>query len=262
MLRKVISIVREAGAIALKRDFTVEQKGSIDNLVTSADKEVQRFLVQRLQALLPGSGFIGEEDELQTGDQEYLWIIDPIDGTANYSRGISEYAISVALAHRGEIVLGVVYNPARGDLFRARKGKGAYWGNKRLQASARVFRDGLFCTAMSLYRKEFAPVCNRIIMDTYARCNDVRRFGACALELCYLAAGLCDLYFEIRIQAWDCAAATLILQEAGGAVSSLHGKPLCFDGTPMLLAAANTPENLQQLNAIISKHLKRIPYKD
>lgn len=96
-------------------------------------------------------------------------------------------------------------------------------------------------------------------MDTYGQCNDVRRFGSCALELCYLAAGRCDLYFEIRVQPWDCAAAALILQEAGGSISSLHGKPLRWNG-PLLVAAANTPENLRRLNAIISKHIKKIPY--
>lgn len=261
MLRKVISIVREAGTIALRADFTVEQKDGFENLVTSADREVQRFLVQRLAELLPGSGFLAEEDDMKRESREYVWIIDPIDGTANYSRGIPEYAISVALARKGEIVLGVVYNPARGDLFRAQKGKGAYWGRKRLKTSSRIFEDGLFCTAMSLYRKAYAPVCNRIIMDTYARCNDVRRFGACALELCYLAAGLCDLYFEIRVQPWDCAAATLILKEAGGDVSGLHGKALTWEG-PMLVAAANNAGNLQELNHIISKHLKQLPYVD
>lgn len=261
MIRKVIAIVKEAGTIALKREFTVQQKGSCENLVTSTDREVQRFLVQHLSALMPGSGFIGEEDDLKTPEREYTWIVDPIDGTANYSRGIEEYAISVALAHQGEIVLGVVYNPSRGHLFRAQKGKGAFLGSKRIHVSSRSFREGLFCTAMSVYRKDLAPVCNSIIMDAYMRCNDVRRFGACAVELCYLALGLCDLFFEIRVQPWDCAAATLILQEAGGAVSGLNGTPLRWNG-PLLVAAANTQDNLDELNVIISKHIKSIPYAD
>ena len=261
MIRKVIAIVKEAGTIALKREFTVQQKGSCENLVTSTDREVQKFLVQHLSALMPGSGFIGEEDDLKTPEREYTWIVDPIDGTANYSRGIEEYAISVALAHQGEIVLGVVYNPSRGHLFRAQKGKGAFLGNKRIHVSSRSFRDGLFCTAMSVYRKDLAPVCNDIIMETYMLCNDLRRFGACAVELCYLALGLCDLFFEIRVQPWDCAAATLILQEAGGAVSGLNGTPLRWNG-PLLLAAANTQDNLNELNVIISKHIKSIPYVD
>lgn len=261
MIRKVIAIVKEAGAIALKRDFTVQQKGCCENLVTSTDREVQKFLVRHLSDLIPGSGFICEEDDLITSEREYTWIVDPIDGTANYSRGIEEYGISVALVHMGEIVLGVVYNPSRGHLFRAQKGKGAYLGNKRIHVSSRTFRDGLFCTAMSVYRKSLAPVCNSIIMEAYMLCNDLRRFGACAVELCYLALGLCDLFFEIRVQPWDCAAATLILQEAGGAVSSLNGTPLRWDG-PLLLAAANTQDNLNELNTIISKHIKSIPYAE
>lgn len=261
MIRKVISIVKEAGLIALKKDFTVEQKDGYENLVTSADKEIQRFLYRRLTELLPGSGFIGEEEQLHQSGKEYSWIVDPIDGTANFSRGIPEYAISVALARRREIVLGVVYNPADGNLFRAQKGKGAFLGNKRIHTSSRVFANGIFLTAMSLYRKEYAPVCNDIIMETYGRCNDVRRFGACALELCYLACGQCDLYFELRVQPWDCAAAILILQEAGGCASGLHGAAFTWDG-PMLVAAANNSENLSQLNSIISKHLKKIPYAD
>ena len=158
-------------------------------------------------------------------------------------------------------MLGVVYNPSDGDLFRAVKGKGAYLGNRRIHTSNRVFADGILCTAMSLYRKEFAPVCNRIIMDAYGQCNDFRRFGACAIELCYLALGRIDLFFEIRVQPWDCAAGSLILTEAGGAITGLHGAPLRWDG-PMLLVGANNTENLSRLNGIVSKHLKKIPYED
>ena len=262
MLKKVVAIVREAGALALKRDFTVESKGGFENLVTSADKEIQAFLADRLAEILPGSGFLGEENDLRICDREYVWIIDPIDGTANFSRGIPEYAVSVALSRKGRIILGVVFNPSTGDLFTARAGKGARWGRKKIQVSDRVFEDGLLCTAMSLYRKEFAPVCNRIIMDAYARCNDVRRFGGCALELCYLAAGLCDLYFELRVQPWDCAAALLILHEAGGFASGLGGAPLSWQNGPMLVAGANSAQNLATLNTIIGKHLKKLPYNE
>ena len=124
-LESVVAAVKEAGALALRRDFTVEQKDGVENIVTSADRAVQAFLVGKLSALLPGSGFYCEEDQLQESGQEYIWVIDPIDGTANFARGIPQYAISVALLHRDEPVLGVVFNPVDGHLFTACKGQGA-----------------------------------------------------------------------------------------------------------------------------------------
>lgn len=255
---KTIALVKEAAQIT-EAAFQVAEKDSPANIVTSADTAVQAFLEQQLCPLIPGSVLFGEEGNSITGSADYQWIVDPIDGTANFSRGIGEYAISVGLMHRGEILLGVVYNPVQDKLYSAQAGGGAYCNGKPLHVSSVPFEKGLLCTALSLYRKEYAAKCMDVIMEVYARCNDVRRFGSCAMELCYLAEGKCDLYFEFRVFPWDYAGAYLILKEAGGSIGGHDGQPLTFDrATPVV--AANTTENFQALVSIVQKHIKTIPY--
>jgi len=261
LIDKVIGTVREASKLMVHNGFEIEQKGDCSNIVTSSDIAVQNFLCKELSEILPGSGFFCEEKDIHDLDKEYVWIIDPIDGTTNYARGIDSCCISVALKHGNEIILGVVYSPAREELYCAEKGKGASLNGKPIHVSSRTFQNGLFFTAMSTYRKEFAPVCNHIIMETFCQCNDLRRFGSCAMELCFMAAGLGELYFEIRLQPWDYAASTLILEEAGGCCCNLEGRMPRMDG-PDLLVAANNSRNLEKLHGIVCKHIDTIPYKD
>ena len=254
----VVSIVRQASQLMMKQDFKINEKDGAANIVTSSDLAVQHFLCEKLKALLPESEFFCEEEDLQH-EGEYVWIIDPIDGTANYARGFGESAISVALSHKGEVVFGVVYNPYKEHMFTAECGKGAYLNEIPLRVSERTFGQSLFCTAASLYCKDYAETCFRIMEETYKICNDFRRFGTAALELCYLAAGLCDLYFEIRLFPWDYAAAQLIVREAGGVVRDFDGDlpSLC---RPSPVIGANNRENFEMLNEIVHRHMDGVPY--
>ena len=262
MLKDVIDIVLRASELMMSGDFLVEHKdGCLENIVTSSDVAVQDFLCKELRSLVPGCGFFCEEKDLQEECKEYTWIIDPIDGTANYARGIAQCAISVALSHNGEVVLGVVYVPFMNELYCAEKGGGAMLDGRPIHVSDRPFEDGILCTAMSTYRKQYAHLCNSIIMDAYMDCNDVRRFGSAAVELCCLAKGNCELYFEFRLQSWDYAAAMLILQEAGGYICNLEGKLPRLDGPDLILAANNT-ESLSRLLQTARKYVKEIPYTD
>ena len=262
MLQQVVDIVREASALMVSDHFTVMQKDGLANLVTSSDLAVQHFLTERLAALLPGCGFLCEEEDFRDLEEEFVWIIDPIDGTANYARGIADCCISVALARKGALQLGVVYSPRRGELYTAELGKGAFCNGHPIHVSDRPFADGIFYTAMSTYRKEYAKTCSDIIYDIYMQCNDVRRLGSAAIELCLLAAGVMELYFEMRLQPWDYAAAMLILQEAGGCIATLDGGAPSFT-RPSLVLAANKEESLDKLLDIARKHLPDgIPYKD
>lgn len=255
---KTEALVRQAAEIT-HNAFQITEKDSPVNIVTSADIAVQAFLQEKLCALLPDSALFGEEGCAGNTNAEYRWIVDPIDGTANFSRGIGEYAISVGLKHRGDILIGVVYNPVQDKLYSAQRGSGAYCNGVPIHVSDTTFEKGLLCTALSLYRKEYAKKCMDVIMDAYSQCNDVRRFGSCALELCYLAEGKCDLYFEFRVFPWDYAGAHLILKEAGGSIGGLTGEPLTFDrATPVI--AANTPDNFSTLLSIAQKHIPEIPY--
>ena len=138
MLQEVIDIVKEASALMATDHFTVMQKDGRVNLVTSSDLAVQHFLTERLAALLPGCGFLCEEEDFRDLDEEYVWIIDPIDGTANYSRGIADCCISVALARKGRLQLGVVYSPGRGELYSAELGRGAWCNGHSIHVSGRL----------------------------------------------------------------------------------------------------------------------------
>lgn len=261
LLNEVISLVKKASAIMLRHDFEITEKGNVVNIVTSADIAVQSFLEKELPVLLPGSAFVGEEGNEEAQKAEYLWIVDPIDGTMNFARDLGQSGISVALAHNGKVVLGVVYNPFKDELFYATAGQGAYCNGEPIKATRRPFSEGLFCTAWSLYNKALAPKCTAVMEEVYGLCNDFRRFGVCSLELCYLAQGKCDLYFEIRLFPWDYAAAGMILQEAGGIITGLDGNPAALDRTCPIIAA-NSPENHEKLLKIVQKHFPKVPYEE
>ena len=183
-LESLVDIVKEAAGLMVTDGFDISQKDGFANIVTSSDVAVQSFLCDRLAALLPESGFLCEEEDMNDTSRELTWIIDPIDGTANYSRGIAQCAISVALKHAADIVLGVVYLPRTGELFTARRGCGAWLNGRRITVSARPFANAVMCTALPVYHKEHTGLCSAIIRDVFMQCNDIRRFGAAAPELC------------------------------------------------------------------------------
>lgn len=261
MIQRVVDIVKRASALMVTEGFDIKEKDGCTNIVTSSDVAVQEFLCRELARLLPDSGFICEEEDVHQANRQYVWIIDPIDGTTNYARGTEFCCISVALKKDNDIVLGVVYSPGRNQLFTAEKGRGAFCNGKPIHVSLRPFSDALFFTALSQYRKEYANVCSAIIMETYHSCNDVRRVGSAALELCLIATGAYEMFFEMRLQPWDYAAGMLVLQEAGGCICSHDGNLPGFDA-PHLICAANTTANLDRLLSIIRRHLPEVPYKD
>lgn len=259
MLGKTAEAVREASKLMTAGGFEIMEKDGVENLVTSSDLAVQHFLTERLAEILPGSGFLCEEEDFRDISEEYVWIIDPIDGTANYARGIEDCCISVALARDGVLQAGVVYSPGRRELYTAAKGCGAFLNGRPIHVSARPFENGLLCTAMSTYRKDYAKSCSDIIYDIYMRSNDVRRFGSAAVELCMMAKGTIELYFEMRLQPWDYAAASLILTEAGGCVADFDGNFPSLT-KPSMVIAANTEENLSELLSTVRRHLDKSPY--
>lgn len=252
-IEQLTSIVRDASRLMVTDGFEIEQKGGCANIVTSSDVAVQNFLCQRLSEAMPGSGFLCEEKDVYDIEHEYTWIIDPIDGTANYSRGIDQCAICVGLKHADEIQTGVVYIPRTNELFHAERGKGAYLNGIRIHVSERPFANAVLCTALPVYHKEHASVCSEIIVEAFANCNDIRRFGACAPELCYVAMGRCELYFEYILSPWDYAAASLIVTEAGGVISSINGDKVSLTRPTGVIAANNMANHRQMLEIVASK---------
>lgn len=259
IISRVKTVVLEASKLMLTDTFEIEEKGDIANIVTTSDLAVQNFLCKKLAEVIPGSGFLCEENDICDTSREYTWIIDPIDGTCNYARGIDQCAISVALRYTNadgvaELVMGMVYLPRTQELFHAVKGGGAYRNDKPIHVSDRTFENSILCTALAVYYKEHAETCSKIIVEAFQQINDIRRFGAAAPELCYLAMGRCELYFEYILSPWDYAGATVILTEAGGVVTNLHGKPV--DGiTRTGVIAANTQENLKRFLEIVEKYV-------
>ena len=255
----ITDIVREASGLMVRRGFEVMEKGSSANIVTSSDLAVQHFLVKELEALLPGSGFLCEEEDMDDISHEYIWIIDPIDGTANYARGTSDCCISVALAKDGDVCAGVVYSPWRNELYTAEKGHGAFRNGIPIKVSGRSFEEGMLCAAYCTYYKEYSRTCSDIIYDIYMRSNDFRRYGSAAIELCLLAAGEIELYFEMKLQPWDFAAAGLVVKEAGGSICGFGGAPL-NPFKPAMVIGGNTDGNCMEIVRTVQKYLTSLPY--
>jgi myo-inositol-1(or 4)-monophosphatase len=248
MLEKLKSIVKEAGSVMLdNRDFSVHSKGTAANYVSDTDIKVEKFLREQLTALCPDAAFIGEESESNDYECEKMWIVDPIDGTANFVRDMDMSAVSAALVENGEPVMGAVYNPYVGRMFYAEKGKGAYMNGKRIYVSERPLENSLFSIAMSVYKKEYAPMCFELAEKLFGKCEDIRRIGSAAIELCNLAAGKTEMFFEARLFPWDYAAAALFVREAGGYISSIDAE-LVYD-RPVSVIAANSKESFELLRS-------------
>jgi len=255
-IQKIIKVVRKAGKMFFDRKFDVEQKTSISDKVTSMDIKVEAFLKKELTALIKNSGFMGEESDWKNLDNEYVWVVDPIDGTTNFIRDMAASCVSVALLKDGEAYMGVVYNPYKNEVFYAERGRGAYLNGKRISVTDLPFEKSIFFTSFALYERELSETCFGIAKETYGLCDDVRRTGSAAIELCLVACGRGDLYFEIRLRPWDFAAGVLILNEAGGYAAIPGSDKMTYDKA-VPIVAANTKENFDKLYKIVQKHLDK-----
>ena len=259
ILNKTIEIAKAASIIFLNNKFNVYEKDGITNIITTSDIAVQNYLIENLSKVIEGSEFYCEENDVHDHTNGYLWIIDPIDGTTNFSRGIYECAISIGLEYNKEIVMGLVYLPYTKDLYYAIKGCGAFYNGNKIHVSNRRFNDAIFCNALSQYNKDMAEYSFSVLHDIFFKANDFRRFGSAAAELCMLSMGKLELFYEIKLSPWDYAAASLIVVEAGGYISSLNKKPLDLD-KPCLVIASNTKENFEEMHKIVSSHIPNQPY--
>ena len=230
MLEQIIPIVREAGDIVLSaRDVWAHthEKTSAADLVTEYDLAVENFLKEKLPPLVPGSLFFGEE-EAANADPTRGWafIVDPIDGTTNFVRDLKQSAVSVALARDNRVEYAVVYDPFKDELFSARRGGGAFLNGAPIRVSNRPIEQGVFGMGTAIYCREYIAPTMRLTEQLFRRSCDFRRLGAAALDLCNVACGRTDLFFEYSLCPWDHAAGGLIVTEAGGFVSTLEGGPM------------------------------------
>lgn len=238
---KLIELVKETRAIALDsvsaHDITV--KGKAD-FVTKVDIGVQEFLMPRLREMYPDVQFMSEEKDNSDIDLSgRVWVLDPIDGTTNLIHDYKMSAVSLGMLENGVPVCGVVYNPFSNELYSARKGEGAYLNGKRINVSgAKKMSDSLISVGTSPYYKELADENFDIIKRLFIASEDIRRCGSAAMDLCYIACGRVDGYFEKRLKPWDYTAGIAILREAGGMVTTLRGGEPSYSA-PSDIAASN-----------------------
>ncbi|MFW6136999.1 MAG: inositol monophosphatase family protein [Candidatus Aminicenantaceae bacterium] len=236
-LDAAIETARKAGNLLnrlLGKKRKISYKGAVD-LITDVDKESQSLIAGHLQRIFPSHDVLAEEELSSEKGSEFLWLVDPLDGTTNYAHGFPVFCVSIALEQRGEIVTGVVYDPARDEMFSARKGKGAALNGKALTVSkeGRLGRS-LIATGFPYDIRE-SEVNN---LDHFARmavrAQAIRRCGSAALDLCYTACGRFDGFWEMKLAPWDMAAGALIVSEAGGRITDFAGNPFCHDGNEIL----------------------------
>ena len=225
-----VSAAREAGDILLsyfRASVNVREKGIAD-LVTDADVAAERCIASRISAAFPGHAILGEEEQAGDTGAEYLWVVDPLDGTTNFAHGLPHFAVSIALLHLGQPQLGVVWNPARGDLYTARLGGGAFHNGRRLQVNREATMDqSLIGTGFYYDRGAMMEATLGAIGDCFRQnIHGIRRFGTAALDLAHVADGLYGAFFEFQLSPWDFAAGQLLVTEAGGRVTDCAGAAL------------------------------------
>lgn len=242
LLEKITKAMRTCGEIMLNADRSqpyVDEKEGHANFVTIYDKKVQDELQKRLKEILPEAAFIGEEgEEKQALDAGYAFIVDPIDGTTNFIKDYKCSAISVGLTKNGERILGAVYQPYLNEMYTAEKGKGAFCNGKRIHVSKQPLSKGLVLFGTAPYYEELHQKSFEMAYDYFKKSMDVRRSGSAAIDLCAIAAGRAELYFELRLSPWDYAAASLIVEEAGGVVTTVDGKEISV-AAPISVLATN-----------------------
>jgi myo-inositol-1(or 4)-monophosphatase len=231
MLNIAVKAARAAGALinraSVDLDVLKVSAKSPNDFVTEVDRAAEEAIIEVLLTAYPGHGILAEESGRAHGakDSEYVWIIDPLDGTTNFIHGLPIYAVSIALAHRGVAQQAVVYDPCRNDLFYASRGRGAFMNDRRLRVSKRTrMGEALIGTGFPFRSGDNFKRYLQMFETVMPQCAGVRRPGAAALDLCYVAAGYYDGFFETGLSPWDVAAGALIITEAGGLVGNFTGE--------------------------------------
>ncbi len=256
MLNTAVKAARRAGNLINRASqnldiLTVSEKAAND-FVSEVDREAEQAIIKVLHDAYPTHAILAEESGA-SGASEFQWIIDPLDGTTNFLHGFPQYAVSIALARRNVVQQGVVYDPVRNDLFTATRGAGAYLNDHRIRVSKRTrLREALIGTGFPF--REFSAVDAYLAMfrDMIQKTAGVRRAGAVALDLAYVAAGRLDGFWEFGLSAWDIAAGSLMITEAGGMVGDLQGNSGYLKSGNI---AAGNPKVFVQLLQVLEPHL-------
>ena len=221
------AIAREAGDLLMghfARHVAIEYKGEAD-LVTAADRASEALIMDRIQARFPRHDVLGEEGARRETGSDYKWYVDPLDGTTNFAHGFPVFCISLGLEHKRQLIAGVIYDPTRGEMFSAEKGSGAYLNQRRMHVSKTArLSESLVGTGFPSHKRHQNPNIHFYHQITL-RTHGVRRAGSAALDLASVASGRFDGFWEFNLNPWDLAAGVLLVEEAGGQVTSFFGQP-------------------------------------
>ena len=257
MLNIAVKAARRAGAIINRASqdigtLTIKSK-NFNDFVSEVDVAAERAIIDTLKDAYPTHGFLGEESGWTSHQSDFIWIIDPLDGTTNFLHGFPQYCVSIALRHKGEITQAVIYEPNRNDLYTATKGRGAFLNDKRIRVSkCDKLQDALIGTGFPFrdfkYLDDYLSMFKSMIQKT----TGIRRAGSAALDLAYVANGSLDGFWEIGLSAWDIAAGGLLVREAGGIVTDLSGQSGWLESGNILVASPKIHDDMQ---AIIASHI-------
>jgi myo-inositol-1(or 4)-monophosphatase len=260
MLNVAVKAARAAGAIINRAALDVEavriSQKQLNDFVTEVDHASEKVIIETLLGAYPGHGILAEESGSEHGarDSECVWIIDPLDGTTNFIHGFPVYCVSIALAIRGKVEQAVIFDPSRNDLFTATKGRGAYCNDRRLRVSKRIrLSECLLSTGFPFRPGDNFKSYLNMMGDVMQVTSGLRRPGAAALDLAYVAAGFTDGFFEKGLKPWDVAAGSLLVTEAGGLVGNFTGEANFLEQAECMAAS---PKIYGQLVPLLGKYSK------
>lgn len=236
-----------SGELGKVSNAQIEAK-SLNSLVSYVDKTAEEKLVKGLNQLLPAATFLTEEETVKTEAGEYQWIVDPLDGTTNFLHNLPCFAISVALRHKEKIILGIIYEVGRDECFYAWRNGGAYMNGKKIQVSKNdSIKDGLIATGFPIQGFEKLPNFLQTLNHFIRHTRGVRRWGAAAIDLAFVACGRFDAFYEYNLNAWDVAAGILLVQEAGGKVCDFRGGGDYLFGREIIASNAQVQEEVLEV---------------
>ena len=241
ILEAMVAAEHEAAELVMHAHGIIsETKSGRRDVVTEYDRRVQALLVERLSAAVPGAAFFCEESGVQNSTSaENVFVIDPIDGTMNFVRGMNNSCISAALMQSGVLTAAAVYNPYADELFTAIRSKGAFLNGRPLHVEDAPLNETVFCFGSSPYNQAKTDESFRLARIAFDNSLDLRRFASAELDLCSVGAGRAGLYFELEVSFWDFAAGSLIVEEAGGVCTDINGEPLPLDGRKTSILAGS-----------------------
>ena len=239
ILDEIIAAAKQCGQVMLQADRSnigIKDKAGKANFVTRYDCKIQEMLQMKLAQILPAAEFFGEEEDCQIDrNAEYIFVVDPIDGTTNFIKDYHMSCISIGLLRNGKRYLGVVHNPYLDETFYAISGEGAYMNGNTIHVSDDSLENSIVLFGSSPYNTELAKASFELAYEYFQKCLDIRRSGSAALDLCAIASGRAEIYFELILFPWDFAAGALIVEEAGGVVTTVEGGELpCLEKSSLL----------------------------